>query len=46
MEDIEEVKDTAVVEDNAPRCPECGAVTEVTGHCVLCHDCGFSLCGL
>lgn len=29
------------------RCPECDSTNvEVTGHCFLCFDCGFSLCSM
>lgn len=34
------------VENNTPKCPECGAEIVVVGHCATCYECGFSLCSL
>lgn len=30
---------------NGTKCPECGAVMEHEGGCVVCRSCGFSKCG-
>lgn len=41
----EEVKEE-LVDDNTPKCPECGAEISIAGHCATCYECGFSLCSL
>ena len=34
-------------EDSVIKCPECGSTNiEITGHCFVCHDCGYSLCSI
>jgi ribonucleoside-diphosphate reductase alpha chain len=35
----------ADLEQGAMRCPECGAVMELEGGCIVCRSCGFSRCG-
>jgi ribonucleoside-diphosphate reductase alpha chain len=41
MENYEEIKEKL----NNGICPECGAKIAHAEGCVICHCCGFSMCG-